>query len=313
MAKSILDHHFNHSAVELFCGAGSPCTFTHEKFRKRLKDLFTKFYTRNGKPIDEVITIPIFTQFDKTQLTSIWEKAMSILKEWCKNSSINCGLIVRNYNIKSHLRFSKIKIDINEKFGQCNERLLVFNPAQKVVLTIYFVENAETLEEEVCNCIDEVNLLGLLLRDESKESGIVVTGVVACPEENSYNSCNDCNNFIVPYSIFTSLERFISFWDSCITQEIDKSIKDPIRNDELKTFEAVATEMVGFLAHMQYPTADKTKLPTPRNSPEENISETELLLNRYQMEVVYSRQNRIFLTGSYGTCKSIIIEKKIEN
>ena len=311
MAKRILDHQFDHSAVELFCGAGSPCTFTYDQFRERLKDLFTNFYTQNAKPIG-VITIPIFTQFDKTQITLIWEKAMNILKEWCENSSLKCGLIVRNYNIKGHLRFSKIKIDLNEKFGQCNERLLVFNPEQRVVLTIYFVENVETLEEEVHNCIDEVNLLGFLLRDALKKSGITVTGVVACPEENSHNSCIDCRNFIVPYNIFTSLERFISFWDSCIDQEIYKSIKDPVKNDELKTFEAVATEMVGFLAHMQYPTSDLTKLPTPKNSPDENISETELILNRYQMEVVYSKQNRIFLTGSYGTGKSIIIYKKIE-
>ena len=262
---------------------------------------------QNGKPID-VITIPIFTQFDKTQITLIWEKAMNSLKEWCENSSIKCGLIVRNYNIKGHLRFSKIKIDLNEKFGQYNERLLVFNPEQRVVLTIYFVENVETLEQEVHNCIDEVNLLGLLLRDELKESGIRVTGVVACPEENSHNSCIACRNFIVPINIFTSLERFISFWDSYIDQEIYKSIKDLVSNDGLKIFEAVATKIVGFLAHMQYPTS----LPTPKNSPEENISETELLLNRYQMEVVYSKQNRIFLTGSYGTGKSIIIYKKIE-
>ena len=307
VAKMILDHQFDHSSVELFCGAGPPCTFTHEKFRKRLKDLFTKFYTQKEKPTD-VITIPIFTQFDKTQSTTIWEKAMCIFKEWCENSSTKCGLIVRNYNIKGHLRFSKIKIDINEKFGQCNERLLVFNPAQRVVLTIYFVENAETLEEEVHNSIDEVNFLGLLLRDELKESGITVTGVVACPEENNHYSCIDCKKFIVPYSIFTSLEHFISFWDNCIDKEIYKSVKYPVKNDELKVFEAVATEMLGFLAHIQYP----TKLPTPKNSPEENIREAELLLNRYQMEVVYSRQNRIFLTGSYGTGKSIIIDKKIE-
>ena len=88
-------------------------------------------------------------------------------------------------------------------------------------------------------------------------------------------------------------------------------MKVPVKNDEIKTFEAVATEMVGFLAHMQYPTSDKTKLPTPINSPKDN-TETELLLNRYQMEIAYSKQNRILLTGSYGTGKSIIIEKKIE-
>ena len=311
MGRRILDHQFDHSAVELLCGPPPPCSFTYEKFKKRLKDLFTKFYKQNEKII-EVITIPIFTQFDKTQTTQIWEQAMIILKEWCENSSIKCGLIVRNYDVKGLLRFCKIKIDLSEKFGQCNERLLVYNPAQRIILTIYFVESAEALVEEVHNCIDEVNVLGLLLRDELFDSGVIVTGIVACPEKNSHNPCIDCRNFIVSYNIFTSFECFVNFWDSYIDQEVYKSMKGPVKNDEVKTFEAVATEMVGFLAHMQYPTSDKTKLPSPKNSPEDNITETELLLNRYQMEVVYSRQNRIFLTGSYGTGKSIIIDKKIE-
>ena len=178
VGRRILNHQFDHSAVELLCGPVPPCTFTYEKFKKRLKDLFTKFYKQNEKPI-EVITIPIFTEFDKIQITKVWEQAMIILKEWCENSSIKCGLIVRNYNIKGHLRFSKIKIDVNENFGQCNERLLVFNPAQRVVLTIYLVESAEALVEEVHNCIDEVNLLGLLLRDALFGSSVIVTGIVA--------------------------------------------------------------------------------------------------------------------------------------
>ena len=75
----------------------------------------------------------------------------------------------------------------------------------------------------------------------------------------------------------------------------------------------MATKLVGFLAHLQNSTFDEIKIPIPKNSPEKEITETEVLLNRYQMDVVHSRQNRIFLTGSYGTGKSIIIGKKIEN
>ena len=311
MAQRVADHQFDCSAVEFLCGPAPPCTLTYGGFKKRIEDLFTKFYKPNKKAI-EVITIPIFNQSDKIQITQTWEKVMSIIKEWCESSSIKCGLIVRNYNIKGHLRFSKIKLDMNETFGQCNERLLVFNPAQRVILTIYFAENAETLEEEVHNCIDEVNLLGLLLRDELSESGVIVTGIVACSEKIRPVPCIDCENFIVSYNIFTSLERFLKFWYSYIDQNVYTGILQKVNNDEVKAFEAVATKMVGFLAHLQYSTFDEIKLPIPKNSPEKEITETELLLNRYQMEVVYSRQNRIFLTGSYGTGKSLIIGKKIE-
>ena len=143
---------------------------------------------------------------------------MSIIKEWWENSSIKCGLIVRNYNIKGHLGFSKIKFDMNETFGQCNERLLVFNPVETVVLTIYFVESAERLAEEVHICIEEVNLFGLLLRDELSESGVIVTRIVSCFEKMSHDPCLDCANIIVSYNMFTSLDCFIKFWDSYIDQ-----------------------------------------------------------------------------------------------
>ena len=312
VTQRIADHQFDCSAVEFLCGPAPPCTLTYDGFKKRLEDLFTKFYKQNKKPI-EVITIPIFNQSDKKQITQIWEKAMSVTKEWCENSSIKCGLIVRNYNIKGHVLFSKINLDMNETFGQCNERLLVFNPAEGAVLTIYFVESDETLVEEVHNCIEEVNLLGLLFRDELSESGVIVTGIVACSEKINHDSCLDCRNIFVSYNIFTSLERFIKFWDSYTDQNVyTRILQNQVNNDKVKAFEAVATKMVGFLAHLQYTTSDETKLPVPKNSPEKDITETELLLNRYQMEVVYSSHDRIFLTGSYGTGKSIIIDKKIE-
>ena len=143
---------------------------------------------------------------------------MSIIKEWCENSSIKCGLIVRNYNIEGHLRFSKIKFDMSETFGQCNERLLVFNPVESVVLTIYFVESAERLVEEVHNCIEKVNLFGLLLRDELSESGVTVTRIVSCSEKMSHDSCLDSGNIIISYNMFTPLDCFIKFWDSYINQ-----------------------------------------------------------------------------------------------
>ena len=313
VAKSIANHQFDCSAVEFLCGPSPPRTLTYEKFKERLEELFEKFYKHDGKP-SEVITIPIFTcktKINQHMETQIWEQPMNILKEWCEKYE-KCGLIVRNYNIKSHLGKSKIKIDMNENFVQCHERLLVFNPAQRVILTIYFVESPETFVE-VHNCIDEVNVLGLLLRDELSDSGLIVTGIVVCSENISHGSCIDCESFIVSYNIFTSIERFIKFWDSFIGQNVYKRIlKNRVNNDKVKTFEAVATKIVGFLAHIQYETSDKPELPTPKISPEENIAEAELLLNRYQMEVVYSGINRYFITGSYGTGKSLIIYKKIQ-
>ena len=100
---------------------------------------------------------------------------------------------------------------MNKTFGKCNEKLLVFNPAERVVLTIYFLESAETLVEEVHNCIVEGNLLGLLLRDGLSESGVIVTGIIVCSEKISHDSYLDCGNIIVSYNMFFRLSVSLSF------------------------------------------------------------------------------------------------------
>ena len=233
----------------------------------------------------EVITFPKIIRFSEVKL---WEKAMSILKIWCEQTSKKYGLIIRNYDLKGHLNFSKINIDVN---GKCNEKLLLFNPTQRVLLTIYFNEDAETLEQEVYSCIDEVNVLSLLLREELIDSDVIVAGIVVCPGKNNHTSCEDCKNFIVSFDIFTSIQHFNSFWDSYIDQEIQKhATKD---SNSRKVFKAVASKILGFLAHFQFKIFDKAILPSSKKFKEGRIIETELLLNPYQTEIVYSKENHI--------------------
>ena len=116
VASRILDYKFNYDSVELTCGANQVCNLTYEALVDRWRELFSQFYTQNLKPI-EVITFPEIMEFNKTN--TIWEKAMCILKKWCKSY----GLIIRNYDVISHLKFSRIKIDMDENFEQRNERL----------------------------------------------------------------------------------------------------------------------------------------------------------------------------------------------
>ena len=307
VASMILDYKFNHGSVELFCGADQISNVTYEAMEDRWRELFSQFYTQYDKPV-EVITFPEIIGFKETQ---VWEKAMRVLKIWCEKSSGNYGLIIRNYDLKGHLNFSKIKMDMNKKFQQFKERLLLFNPEQRVILAIYLNEDTEAIEEEVYDCINEVTLLGLLLRDELIGSDVTVTGIVACSENNSYMNCRECKNFIVSSDIFTSVEHFDNFWDCYINQD-EIVTTDQEDSGTSKVFKAIASKMLGFLAHLQFKTRGKVKLPTPKKHPKETIINAELLLNRYQMEIVHSSQNRIFLIGGYGAGKTIVICKKIE-
>ena len=313
-SKITVKYEFSRDPVVFLYGANQRHTVPYKKLKERWRRLYLEFYTQMKHPI-EVITFPeiIDQDFVENSETQIWEKALRNLKVWCKESNLGCGLIIRNYDLKGHLIFSKIKIDLNEQFGQSNERMLLFNPSERIILAIYFNEDVETLHKDVYNCIDEVNVLGLLLKDELEGSGVIVTGIVAYSGNNHINCNQDCQNFIVSYNIFTSVKHFNNFWLRYIDQEIYKTIRAvQVKCDKRNVFEAIASKILGFLAHLQFETFDNAVLPTPKLCPEENIIETELLLNRYQMEIVYSKENRIFLTGSYGTGKSIVIYKKIK-
>ena len=306
-ASIILDYKVYQKSVELHYGGNQTCNLTHKALRERWVELLSQFYKQYEKPV-EVITFPEIVEYNESQ---ICEKAMSVLKTWCKKSSIGHGLILKDYDLKGHLNFSNIKIDMDGKFQQCHERILLFNPANAVILTIYFAEDPEVLQEEVYNCVDEVNVLGLLLKDELTNSGVTVGGMVACSEKISHKNCVDCKNFIVSYDIFTSEDHFSSFWDSYIDQ--DKNVtNDQGVEDKIKIFEAIASKLLGFLAHLQFKTSNNAVIPIPQKNPKDNILEAELLLNRYQMEIVYSNHNRVLLTGSYGTGKTVVIHKKME-
>ena len=96
------------------------------------------------------------------------------------------------------------------------EKILLFNPSEKIILTIWTVGSKHhgQVRGEVFHCIDHVILLSLLLKDELKNSGVIVTGLVVYSGENTHSQsgCIDCDNFIVCSKIFNSVPDFDNFW-----------------------------------------------------------------------------------------------------
>ena len=57
------------------------------------------------------------------------------------------------------------------------------------------------------------------------------------------------------------------------------SLKARKRTQNVTVFEAVASKIVGYLAHLQFKIPEKPVLPVPKKEPAANIKQAELLLD----------------------------------
>ena len=333
ITQKIYDYKFKQNTRSIYAGASSVNVLEDGEWKERCKKLLETFFSEASQ-LSRIITFP------DTELSvrgKPWEDIINTLKYWCANSSSDkkgnaAGLIIRNYDLKNHLTFCGITDDEIKNFATFQsfeneikttekyQRFLVFNSSKKIILIIQMSgsEHHEQLKREVFYCMDEVILLSFLLKDELKGSGVIVTGLVVYSEKIAYSQtgCKDCDNFIVSSKIFNSGHEFDNFWETFVSQNIFEKFESILdareKSNNLTLFEAVASKIVGYLAHLQFEISDKQVLPVPEEEPMSNIKQAELLLNRYQMEIAYSDEKRILLTGNYGTGKTVVALKKLE-
>ena len=176
----------------------------------------------------------------------------------------------------------------------------------------------DQLKGEVYHCMDEMILLSFLLKDELKGSGVIVTGLVVYSGKNAHNQtgCIDSDNFVVSSKIFSSVHHFDNFWKTFVSQNIFEKFASNLerreKSDTVTLFEAVASKIVGYLTHLQFKISEKSVLPVPEKEPAGNIKQNELLLDRCQIEIAYSDEKRILLSGNYGTGKTFVALTKLE-
>ena len=327
------DYKFNKESKSIYEGASFRTILGDVEWQQRCKILLHTFFSK-ATQLSEIITFP------DTKLSiqgKPWEGIKNTLQCWCANSNPSnegdaAGLIIRNYDLKNHLKFCGITDDEIKNFStfqnfekkmkttENNQRFLVFKPSEKIILIIRMSESKHhgQLKAEVYHCMDEVILLSFLLKHELKESGVIVTGLVVYEGEKDLRQtgCTDCDNFVVSSEIFNSGHHFDNFWKRFVSQNVFATFASKLearqKSDNVTLFEAVASKIVGYLAHLQFEISDKPVLPVPEKEPVRNIKQAELLLNRYQMEIAYYDEKHILLTGNYGTGKTVVALKKLE-
>ena len=320
-AESVCDFELRRKAVTIFRGANVKATVNHCEWKENSQNYVKKFYTKRGEFV-EAILIPDFTKEEEPP-EIFWNEVidLEIMRQWCSMSNSQLGLIIPNYNIVDHFNFYGVSrphlqkvLDIKSIYENNNRRLLIFNASCKVFVTIR-VASETHLKEEINQCIIDINMLLLMFRDELKGSGVVVTGLVVYSGNNLHleSNCTNCQNFIVTREVFESAESISNFWKEYKEKPIFKEIKTLLpEGDEKKEFMAVCSKILPYLASYQYQICNTQFLPTLEKDATKNILQAELLLDRYQMEIVHSMENRIILKGDYGTGKTIICLKKIE-
>ena len=337
--RETLDYKFKQEIKVIYEGADIFTHLEHEKWNQRCQTLLKTFFASDGQ-YSGIITFPD-TRF--TAEGKPWENIINTLKHWCISSNSGTGknnqedapgLIIRNYNLKNHLNFCGITDDeiksiltfknFEEKLKTPkNTQFFVFNPSEKIILVIRLVASKHRgqLKDEAFHCIDDVNLLSFLLKDELKRSGVIVTGLVVYCGENTHSQtgCIDCDNFIVSSKIFNSVPDFDNFWKKLVNQHKFKKLASKLKarkqSDISSLFQLVASQMVGYLAHLQFKIpkiSQKPVLPVIDEESSGNIKQAELLLDKYQMGIAYSNEQRILLTGDYGTGKTVVALKKLE-
>ena len=339
IVEEIRGYKFKEGGRSFYQGPDAKKYLEHGLWKKRCVTLLETFFSRGGE-FSGIITFP---ETIVTAQEELWQRVVSTLKNWCKKSHLAnatynkddaTGIIVRNYDLENHVKFCKVSDEEKKRylpllfkdFGKIfrsqenDQRFLVFNPSEKVVLVIRMADPKQSreLKNEAYLCIDEVNIVSFLLRDELKCSGVIVAGLVANLGENTqgHAGCKRCGNFIVSKEIFSSVEEFDKFWRKFAMEEISKSLGKYLEGrgeiDTTKVFQSVGSKILGYLAHLQFDRFDEPILPVTEKTPSGNIEQAELLLDRYQMEIAYSNEKRIWLYGNYGTGKTIVAIKKAE-
>ena len=328
IGNKIKDYEFKRDDLEIYEGANTTTSLKYDQWEERCRKLLGTFFSRDGKNCGIILfpEVEITLQNQICQV-EIWPRVLRTLNDWCKISSPKdaTGLIIRNYDLKDHLYFHGItEGEINKlgfsssknvfSFQENDKRFLAFNPSLKIILIIRLVE-LQFIEKEVHHCIDEVNLLGFLLRDELADTGAIVTGLVAYSGENAHSqsACKGCDN-IFSSEIFNSAETFKRSLENFLSEKnLVKCTARYVKKDkEANVFQAVASKILGYLSHLQFATLQEPVLPIIEQDTTDNIIQAELLLNRYQMEIAYSDDKRVWLEGDYGTGKTVVVLKKLE-
>ena len=265
---------------------------------------FNRFFAKRLKDND-IICIPQHGPFK--------DVVMRILKEWCLMGNTQGALIVQNFDLSKHLEFLRdVRFDSMNFKNEINQSscYLAYNFNQNVILYLRGGKgnnSNENIEEQMGHCISDLLLLLNLYQDELKFKSVRIIGLVISNSEtrNFQLKCELCKIFVISVRSFENssafhfhLEKFFRWF----------AIPEPIFQCEDSNVFSFCSKMLSLMA------CTKCKnLPNFTSSETSQLEQACLFLNPEQMEVLYSSGNTVILKGNFGTGKTIVLQKKLED
>ena len=256
-------------------------------------------------------------QYDIICVPQQGDIVLKTLKEWVQDTqqgSKQGALIVQNINFLEQSKFLKTP---ENNFRNSKNAIngsscyLVFNHSENIIIYLRKakdVNGKENLKEEMKLCISDIHQLIYLYQDELKESGVRIVGLVISNNQNQNVKlyCEFCYIFVVSTEIFQNLNSF-QIWLEKSDTYFELSDSDLLEGNK-ESFSLFCQKMLSLMACSKC-----THLPNFTNSVISQIDQLSLLLTPAQMDIIYSSSKYTILKGNFGTGKTIVLQKKLQN
>ena len=265
---------------------------------------FNKFFAKRSN-VNDIICVP--------QCGPHEDVVMRTLKEWCLMGNRQQALVVQNFDLSKHMKLLK---EPNYNFMNFKNAInrpscyLVYNFNENFILYLCRCKDDQTnknLEELMNHCVSDLLLLVNLYQDELNLSDAKIIGFVISNTEtrNFKLKCELCKKFVIPFESFQSASTF-HFWLEKFTRFFGMH-EFSLDQQDNKIFSLFCKKFISLMA-----CTECEYLPNFTRNVTSQIEQACLLLNPKQMEILYSSCNCVILKGNFGTGKTVILQKKLE-
>ena len=242
------------------------------------------------------------------------DNIMKTLKEWCLMGSLQHALLVQNVDLSKHWKLLKNRESDFMSFKSPIDRpqcYLAYNFNENIILYLCRAKDNEinkNFEKLMSHCRSNLHLLVNVYQDELKMSDVKIIGLVISNSEsqNFQLKCKLCKMFVIPLKSFESSSTFHS-WLEKFTRWFGIS-EFTLHQRNSKIFSSFCAKMLSLMActRCKY-------MPNFTSNVTSQMEQACLLLNPEQMEILYSSCNFVILKGNFGTGKTILLQKKLED